>query len=206
MWCNALLLLLLLLRCIGGRTHMLIAHYSRHGITTKRRGTENACASSLNISHGGQLSGAFEAARQDMRATPWLSGASYFIRHLLSSHGFPRLMPQPSVVSRGAWQPDHNKTSKARLCCSKLKRAWGLFKCDLTWHVSKMLYFFTANLTVEKDLYLASNPYSSQLVTSHHPPSTPQRRVVKVRGFPNDILRSALPLILPSLLPRSHTK
>lgn len=120
-------------------------------------------ASWLNISHGSctirrthskQLSGAFEAAQQDMRAPRWLSGASHFIRHLLAPHGFPWLMPQQSVVSRGAWQPDHNKTSKARECYSKLKMmkmAWGLFKCDLTWHVSKMLYFFTANFTVEKD-------------------------------------------------------
>lgn len=139
-------------------THMLIAHYSHHGITMKRLCKCMRAHSTFHMevrwTHSKQLSGALQAAQQDMRMTPWLSGASYFIRHLLSSHGLPWLMPQPSVVSSGAWQPDHNKTSKARQCYSKLKMmkmAWGLFKCDLTWHVSKMLYFFTANLTVEKD-------------------------------------------------------
>lgn len=79
---------------------MLIAHYSHRGITTEQR---CKCMRVRLAFHMGfaqyagstrsELSGAFEAARQDMRPTPWLSGASYFIRHLLSSHGFPRLLP-----------------------------------------------------------------------------------------------------------------
>lgn len=53
-----------------------------------------------------------------------------------------------------AWQPDHDKSSKARKCYCKLKMmkiARGLFKCDLTWHVNKMLYFSVADWTVGKD-------------------------------------------------------
>jgi len=74
--------------------------------------------------HSEQLGGASEAAQQDVRWTLQLSSASYFIRHLLSSRGFPRLIPQTSAVSRGG--PDSQTTTRqVKLESAAANPAWG---------------------------------------------------------------------------------